>query len=69
MNKSGEFLMIIIGKSIVVVGRKYRSKWWSVMCSGCKGKRRKDGSCKHERAVLDLLRPDIRASARIEVLK
>lgn len=67
MIRIGDFSLIIVDKSIVILGRKHRSKWWDVQCVGCKGKRRKDGSCKHERSVLDRLTPKIRQYARIKV--
>jgi hypothetical protein len=61
----GECRLLIIDKTIVLVGRKRRSKWWGVTCTGCTGKRRKDGSCKHERAIIENLLPEIRRYARI----
>lgn len=65
--RSGEFSMLIVGNTIVLVGRRYRSKWWGVTCCGCSAaQRRKDGSCKHERAVMESLRPEIQRYARIE---
>lgn len=61
----GQFSMIIVDRTIVTIGRKYRSKWWRVSCACSKHKRRKDGSCKHEQAVMEMLRPEIRERARI----
>lgn len=61
-----KFLLNIVGDSIVIVGRKHRSKFWGVTCSGCgQSKRRRDGSCKHERAILEVLKPEIKRYARI----
>lgn len=67
MAAKGTFSMVIVDKSIVVVGRKYRSKWWSVSCTCPASRRSKDGSCAHERKVLDQLVPEVRAMARIDV--
>ncbi|MCK9563613.1 MAG: hypothetical protein M0R02_12945 [Bacteroidales bacterium] len=66
MNKPGKVQMLLIDKKIVLVGRKYRSKWWEVTCCGCsKKKRRKDGSCAHERQTMDILLPEIKRYARV----
>ena len=66
MGRRGDFSMVIVGKAIVIVGRKYRSKWWGVECPGCpSSRRRKDGSCKHERIILENLAPSIRSMARL----
>lgn len=59
------FMVLTPDKRLVVVGRKYRSKWWRVTCVCPQSRRRKDGSCKHEREVLDFLKPEIRERARI----
>ena len=66
MTRRGHFSMLIIDRNIVIVGREYRSKWWKVSCTCSKWRRRKDGSCKHERLVLDHLVPEIRKYAHIE---
>jgi hypothetical protein len=66
MRKPGRAHMLVIDKTIVMVGRKYRSKWWEVTCCGCsKGKRRKDGTCRHERQTMEVLLPEIRRYARV----
>jgi hypothetical protein len=59
-------LFITEDRTVVVVGRKARSKWWSVCCIGRKRHYRKDGSCKHAHAVLEALQPDIKSRAKIE---
>ncbi len=65
---NGECVTLIFGKTIVLVGRRYRSKWWGVTCCGCsKSNRRRDGSCKHERMVIENLRPEIKRYAHIEI--
>ena len=59
--------MLIVDRSIVFLHRKKRSKWWTIECMGCsRHRRRKDGSCKHERLVLDAARPDVRPRMRIK---
>ena len=66
MRKSGQCRMFITDRTIVLVGRKWRSKWWGITCCGCgKSRRRKDGSCKHERQVLEMIRPELRNRTRI----
>lgn len=51
--------MLIVDRSIVIIGRRWRSKWWTVKCCGsCR--RRKDGSCKHERAVFEAVKGKLR---------
>ena len=57
--------MIIVGNAIVTLGRRHRSKWWRIQCGCPRSRRRKDGSCKHERAVLSELTPEIAKRARI----
>lgn len=57
----GKMMMLMFDKTIVVMHQKYRSKWRTIHCCGCsKWKRRKDGSCKHERQVLENLLPEIK---------
>lgn len=65
---TGSVSMLIVDKTIVIVARKWRSKWWKIQCVGCKSKRRKDGSCKHERQTLERASPDIRDRCRITPL-
>lgn len=68
--KPGRATMLIVDRSIVIVGRKWRSKWWEVTCPSCPAsQRRKDGSCKHERLVMDMLRPEIRKYASISACR
>lgn len=43
--------------TIIVVLRKPRSKWWTIVCFGQKGHYRKDGSCVHTDEVLECLNP------------
>ena len=64
--KAGKFQMLIMDRTIVIISRKWRSKWWSIHCVGCKGKRRQDGSCKHERLVLDSVAEQFQGRVRIE---
>jgi hypothetical protein len=63
--KQGEFSMLIMDKTIVIVARKWRSKWWTIQCMCSKWKRRKDGSCKHERVVLEKIGAAFQGRARI----
>ena len=65
MNKSGSFSMVIMDRSIVIIGRKWRSKWYEINCMCSKWKRRKDGSCKHEREVLERIDKKIKHRCRI----
>jgi hypothetical protein len=63
---AAEFSMLIIGRELVIVARKKRSKWYEIHCPGCsQSKRRKDGSCKHERIAIECVSPAIRSKARI----
>lgn len=65
--KRGQCQMLIIDKTIVTIGRTWRSKWWKIACHGCsKSRRRKDGTCKHERIVLDMIDPQLLSRVRIE---
>ena len=66
-DKQGECKMLIIDRNIVTVGRKWRSKWWSVSCTCRPYERRKDGTCKHEHFVLANMHPEIQCRAKIEV--
>lgn len=64
--KSGAFEMLIVGKAIVLLSRKRRSKWWEIECPGCSpSRRRTDGTCKHERTVLESVNPKIKQRVRI----
>jgi hypothetical protein len=65
MTKRGKCQMVIIDKAIVMIGRKWRSKWWRITCAGCRSRRRKDGTCKHERAVLECVNPEFLPRVRI----
>lgn len=64
--RRGKAYPIVMDRTIVVIGRRWRSKWWSIHCCGCRCRRRKNGSCKHERAVLSMVKPEMRARARID---
>ena len=63
--RRGQFQMIVMDRTIVTIGRKWRSKWWEITCAGCKGRRRKDGTCKHERLVLTSVDQSIAGRVRI----
>jgi len=60
-----ECTMLTDGGALIVVGRRHRSKWYSVTCFGRKRHYRKDGSCKHTDAVLEMLKPELRERTRI----
>jgi hypothetical protein len=68
--KHGECKMLILDRTIVTVGRTWRSKWWKIACPGCSpSRRRKDGTCKHERRVMEMIEmidPDMMSRVRIE---
>lgn len=65
VDKQGTASMLIVDRNIVMIGRKWRSKWWKVSCTCGKAKRRKDGSCRHERMVFDGLAPEIKCRASL----
>ena len=67
VRRRGQFQILIVDRTIVTIGRKWRSKWWVIKCAGCKSRRRKDGTCKHEREVFEMLKPEIKWMARIAV--
>lgn len=61
-----QYMMLIVGKNIVMLSRKKRSKWFEITCAGCPARlRRKDGTCRHERIVLDNVNPKIKHRTRI----
>jgi hypothetical protein len=63
----GQCQMFIGDGTVVVLGRKWRSKWWTIHCCGCsKHRRRVDGSCVHERELLEKVRIELRPRVRIE---
>jgi hypothetical protein len=67
IQKPGRFQMVIVDKTIVVIGRKWRSKWWTIKCCGCsRHKRRKDKTCKHERALMEHVKPELLGRTRID---
>jgi hypothetical protein len=57
------FYMVVVREAgrksahLVLVSRRYRSKWWTVKCMGG-GKRCTSGVCKHAAVVLDGLPPE-----------
>ena len=60
--RRGEACMLIgkpTGKyktsTIVLLTRKYRSKWWQLVCFGQKGHYANDGSCTHTDELLERL--------------
>ncbi len=58
---------LVFDRTIVVLNKKHRSKWWSIQCLGCsRYRRRKDGTCKHERLVLAAVSPKLKSRTRIE---
>lgn len=57
--------MIIVDKHIVIASAKYRSKWWTLTCSCGASRRRKDGSCKHQRDLAALLDPRVARCTRL----
>lgn len=66
MEKQGKCQMFIMDRTIVTIGRKWRSKWWYVHCVGCsKTRRRKDGSCKHERRAMETIDPKFLSRVKI----
>lgn len=64
-HKPSAVRVLIVDKAIVIVSRRWRSKWWKIECGCSKWLRRKDGTCKHERAVLERIRPELRDRFRI----
>lgn len=67
MKKQGQFQMLVTDKTIVIIGRKWRSKWWFIECMCSKWRRRKDGTCKHERQLMATVHPSMLARTRIRV--
>ncbi|MEE9365909.1 MAG: hypothetical protein V3W44_04395 [Dehalococcoidales bacterium] len=67
MKKQGRFQMLVMDKTIIIISRKWRSKWLFIECMCSRYRRRKDGSCKHERQVMARAHPDIAGRARIRV--
>ena len=67
VTKRGDVTMVAIDKTLVVIGRRYRSKWWIIECVGCgPSRRRRDGTCRHERRVLSAATPAYRERTRIK---
>lgn len=54
--------------TVILIGRRYRSKWWTVVCFGQKSHYRADGACEHTDAVLANLNTDVVPRERIRVL-
>jgi hypothetical protein len=44
--------LLVVGDALIVAHRAYRSKWWTIACGCPPSRRRKDGSCRHQRALL-----------------
>ena len=65
--KQGTCQMLIVDRAIVTIGRRWRSKWWLIRCTCSRHQRRKDGTCKHERAVLAQVNPKYLPRTRIDV--
>jgi len=42
-------------RTIVLLTRRHRSKWWQLVCFGPKGHYAKDGSCAHTDELLERL--------------
>lgn len=56
-------------KTICLVTRKARSKWWHVVCFGPKGHYRKaDGGCVHTDELVATLNPEVVALDRVRVV-
>lgn len=53
-------------KTVVLLLRKKRSKWYSLVCFGRKRHYRKDGSCKHTEALIAQLTPDCVARTKLK---
>jgi hypothetical protein len=61
--------MMLIGtnpKTLILVDRKPRSKWWQVVCFGARRHYRKDGSCKHTDEVLAMTKPELLPRVRVQ---
>lgn len=59
-------MMLAIGKNLVVVIRKPRSKYYRMACFGGKRHYRKDGSCACVEAMLAHVKPKYRARVKID---
>lgn len=65
--------MMLIGRppkgmkssTIVLLSRRYRSKWWTVVCFGQKSHYRADGSCEHTDELLAGLKRPPREMVRV----
>lgn len=76
MPKGGDFYMLIgqppprcKGKTIVMLTRKPRSKWWHVACIGQKSHYRKDdGGCAHTDELIASLNPEAVPRERVRLL-
>jgi hypothetical protein len=53
--------------TIVLLTRKYRSKWWDLVCFGQKGHYHRDGSCVHTDDLLARLNPEKVPAERVHV--
>lgn len=60
--------MIILNddKSLCMLLKKPRSKWYVLCCIGSKKHYRKDGGCKHIDELLPYIREDVRPRVRID---
>jgi hypothetical protein len=65
--KRGSCQMLIVDRRIVILGRTWRSKWWTIKCTCRPYKRRADGTCEHERLILSQVRPELANRVRIEM--
>lgn len=60
--------MIILhdDKSLCMLLKKPRSKWYSLCCIGRKKHYRKDGGCKHIDELLPMIAKDMRPLVKVE---
>lgn len=52
-------------KSVVMLLRKPRSRYFQICCIGKKQHYRKEGGCKHIDAVMEHVRPEVKSRIRL----
>jgi hypothetical protein len=67
-SQEGQRLMLVVNedKSLMLLIKKPRSKWYRMCCIGRKRHYRKDGSCKHTEQLFAALKPEIAARTKLD---